>query len=304
MLDVTVCILSYNRPIFLRETLLSVLAQTRLPEKIVIYDNGSDSSVYNNIKNLLGERVQWVGADVNYYALWNFRRAMHNTESQYVMMLHDDDRLCANFLESQIAFLDANLSLAAVSCNGYFIDEVGKRTGGTLAPISVNNLFELYECSGQVAIKYAGNSCIPFSPTIYRTDIAKKIDFREDFGKVIDAVYFCDLAEIASIGYQTAPMYESRLHSGQDSSYFPYDLMNQLEEFFISRTCTHDVEKSRLQQLLIKQHTARNIKQCLQLIKQMDFFKAISLLIDSKFKWVAAVQLISAGIVKYTLRKY
>ncbi|MCR4303905.1 MAG: glycosyltransferase family 2 protein [Gallionella sp.] len=304
MLDVTVCIMSYNRPAYLREALRSVLTQTKQPKRIVIYDNGSDSGVFESVKEFVGKGVEWVGAEVNHPFIWNFSRAMFSSETRYIMMLHDDDRLCTNFLETQIGLLEANASLVAVSCNGYFIDETGKKTGGTLVSTVGGEPVELYTCSGQVALKYAGNSCIPFSPTVYRSEVARSIKFREGFDKVCDAVYFCDLAEIGSIAYQTAPLYECRVHSGQDSSYFPYDLMNQLEEFFWSRRCVNDSERAKLHNLLVWQHTARNLKQIFQSVRKGDLSPAASLLMDDKFRFVDAAKVIGAWGRKNVLRKW
>lgn len=303
MLDVTVCIMSYNRSAYLREAVRSVLAQTRRPKSIVIYDNASDKRVFESIEEFLGDELQWVGAEVNHPFIWNFNRAMTNSESKYVMMLHDDDRLCPNFLEAQIGLLESDASLVAVSCNGYFIDEAGKKNGETLVPVVGNTPVELYRCSGQVAFKYASNSCIPLSPTIYRRQIASSVKFREEFGKVCDAVYFCDLAEIGTIAYQTRPLYESRLHTGQDSSYFPYDLMNQLEQFFLSRKCITDEENAKMQSLLLKQHTTRNLKQAFHSVKNGNFLRAVSLFTDDKFRFTDAAKIVAVWIYKYIFRK-
>ena len=101
MLDITVGIMSYNRSEYLREAVLSVLAQTRRPKSIVIYDNGSDKCVFESVEELLGGEVQWMGVDVNHPFIWNFNRVMFGNTSKYVMMLHDDDRLCPNFLEER-----------------------------------------------------------------------------------------------------------------------------------------------------------------------------------------------------------
>lgn len=303
MLDVTVCILSYSRPAFLRELLYSVLSQTIQPKKIVIYDNGSDASVFESIKEFIEKGVQWVGADVNHPFIWNFNRAMLDSETRYTVLLHDDDRLCPDFLETQIRLLDADTSLVAVSCNGYLINDAGHRTGGTLTPDVGAVTADIYTCSGQVALKYASNSCIPFSPAVYRSEIARSVKFREEFGKVCDAVYFCDLAEIGSIGYQTTPLYECRVHSGQDSSYFPYDLMNQLEDFYWSRSCVNDAERAKLHNRLLKQHTVRNLKQCFQSIKNGDFSLAVSLLVDYKFRFIDAVKVIGTWGLKNVFKK-
>lgn len=304
MLDVTVCILSYNRPAFLREALLSVLAQTGKPKRIAIYDNGSDKGVRESVTDLLGSGVEWVGADVNHTFIWNFTRAMQACDTRYVMMLHDDDKLCPDFLETQIGLLETNTRLVAVSCNGHFIDQAGHRTGGTLVPIQDGHPVELYKFSGQVAMKYADNSCVPLSPAIYRTEVARKTALREDFGKVVDAVYFCDLAEQGNIGYQTKPLYECRAHPGQDSSHFPYDLLNQLEAFFWSRTCADEAEADRLHMLLLKQHATRSMKQIFLALKKGSLLRAFSLLGDPKFKLHMAFQVIGARAYKNTFRKW
>lgn len=304
MLDITVCILSYNRAAYLREAVESVLAQTKQPEKIIIYDNGSSENVFEKIKDLLDRGVQWVDAEVNHPFIWNFNRAMQNSATRYTLIMHDDDRLCPNFLEMQTQLLDSDLSIAAASCNGYFIDENGNRTGATLASTVGDAPVEFYTCGGQVALKYAANSCIPFSPTVYRTEVGRSVKFREEFGKVCDAVYFCDLAEIGPIAYQISPLYESRLHAGQDSSHFPYDLMNQLEEYFWSRRCVNDAEKATLHHLLVKQHTARNIKQLLHSAIKGNLSRAVSLLMDDKFRFADAVKVIGDWGIKRIFAKF
>jgi len=299
MLDITICILSYNRPKFLREALTSVLDQSVKPKEVIVYDNGSDECVYQEIKEFIGPMVKWRGAEFNYPAIWNFNRALRECETKYIMMFHDDDRLCPNFIESQIKFLEANDNFVAISCNGFLINEKGDRKNATLAPLGLPEI-EVFSCSGQVALKYAGNSCIPMSPMIYRTQALSLVEFREEFGKVCDAVLFCDLAEIGLIAYQTTPLYECRVHSGQDSSYFAYNLMNQLEEFFLSRRCMNATEEDKLQALLLRQHTARNIKQFYYTVKKGDFSQAIPLVLDEKFKMIDAFTIMGTWVVKKT----
>ncbi|MFA6013858.1 MAG: glycosyltransferase family A protein [Gallionellaceae bacterium] len=303
MLDITVGILSYNRGAYLREAVLSVLAQTKQAQRIVIYDNGSDANVFEAVQDLLGEGVQWAGAEFNQPFIWNFTRAMRDGESRYVMMLHDDDRLRPDFLETQIALLDSDPSLIAVSSNGYYIDHQGRKNGETLASTASMVAVEFYTCSGQVAMKYAKNSCIPLSPAIYRRAMVAQIPFREEFGKVLDAVYFCDLADQGAVAYQTMPLYECRRHDGQDSNYFPYDLMNQLEVFYASRKCANEQELARLNGLLLKQHAARNLKQIVQAAQQRNWSRALNLFQDEKFRLLDAVNVLVAWGSKSIFRK-
>lgn len=297
MLDVTVCILSYNRLAYLREAVTSVLAQTRQPKKIAIYDNGSDAGVCAGMEEFIGSGVHWIGAEMNHPFIWNFSRALTDSQTKYTLLLHDDDRLCPDFLEAQTQLLDSNAAIVAASSNGYFIDGNGVRSGRTLAPVWGYNSVEVYVCSGHVAMKYADNSCVPFSPAVYRNEIARSVKFREEFGKVADAVYFCDLADIGYVACQTRPLYESRLHSGQDSKSFPYDLMNQLERFFESRTCLSKVEQVKLRALLIRQHTARNLKLALELLKKRKLSMAFSMMRDERFRFVDSLLLVTRWVV-------
>lgn len=292
MLSITVGILSYNRPAFLREALASVLAQTQRPDRIAIYDNGSDSLVRESIADLLAQGVDWVGAAGNHPVLWNINRAMQSIQTDCFVLLHDDDRLCPNFIEKQAWAMEENPHWSALSCNGYFIDNAGKRTGTTLSVAVRESEFELFECSGQVALRYAGNSCIPFSPAMYRTVTARAVQFRTDFGKVLDATYFCDLTEISPIAYQLNPLYECRLHSGQDSSRFSIALSNKLEDFFETRKLIDESKRSELLKLLLRQHAARNLKMIFTSLKTSDFKMTYTLLMDKKFRVLDATFLI------------
>jgi GT2 family glycosyltransferase len=260
IIDLTVNILSFNRPTFLKEALFSVLSQTRLPKKIIIYDNGSLPIVFKTVEPYLSEITEWVGSEKNKPVLWNFKRALENTNTEFVMFLHDDDRLCPEFLNEQIKIMNENLDFVALSSNGFLIDQDGQRNGKYVMPSSLESNIEQYRNSGDVALKYAGSSCVPFSPAIYRSQILKDVKFRDDFGKVVDAVLFCDLAEHGVVACQTMPLYECRMHSGQDSSSFEYSLMIKLDKFFIKRKySTISIEKKVIK-LLSGNRSIRKIK--------------------------------------------
>lgn len=263
MLDVTVCILSYNRADYLSEAVASVLAQTNHPRDIAIFDNGSERGVYESMSGYLNSGVSWIGSDVTRSAIWNFRRAVAAAESKYVLVMHDDDRLCRDFLEKQIEYLESNPGVIAVACNGYIIDENSRRTGLTILANQADGDVELYECSAHVAMKYAGDSCIPFSSTVYRTRYVREIEFREEFGKVCDAVFFCDMADAGAIALNTKPLYECRVHPGQDSIHFPTELMEKLERFFWTRGSASSLDIDLLHKSLVKQHTSRIIRKIL-----------------------------------------
>jgi glycosyltransferase involved in cell wall biosynthesis len=301
-LDVTACILSLNRPEYLRDAVASVLAQTHAPKDMVIFDNGSKSDVLTAVEEYLKKGVRWQGVDVTRTVFWNFRRAVVEAKTKYVFMMHDDDRLCSDFLDKQINFLEKNPDVVAVSCNGYLIDENGIRNGRLLMPDDDNSEVELYVCSGDVALKYASDSCIPFSPIIYRSEILGHVDLREEYEKVCDAVFLCDIAEVGTVAYQPYALYECRVHAGQDSSYFSPAIMAKLENFFGTRKTKNERDMFQLRRLLITQHTSRNLRRILQALTPPRslrlIYKELRNVGDGVFSLLAAVRIISKAISK------
>ena len=267
MLEISVCILSLNRPAYLCEAVDSVLAQTKLPKYIYIFDNGSEVGVKKTVLHHLDSGVRWFGSDKTNSMSINIERAIPEVKTEFVMFMHDDDRLCLDFLEKQMAFLQENPTVCAVACNSYYIAENGERNGKVLRADFVNAKAELYSCSADVAKRYASDSCILFPTVVYKTEIVKKIKLRHAFEKVVDPVFLCDIADSGIIAYQSALLYELRIHSEQHSTYFSPDLMYKLGRFFWTRTSKNKEDIALLHKLLIRQHTSGVILSILAALK-------------------------------------
>jgi glycosyltransferase involved in cell wall biosynthesis len=259
MSNVSACILSYNRAEYLCAAIDSILQQTVRPAEILIFDNGSDAVVYDRVRPYLDRGVIWIGSEVNRSAAWNFWRAVSIAKSEYLFVLHDDDRLCGDFIEQQINFLSRNPKVGAVTCNGYLINEQGDRTGELLRRDILGDTTELYQSSAAVAIRYASDSCLPFSPIVYRAEFARARNLREEFGKVVDAVFLCDLAKVGALAYQLRPLYECRVHGAQDSSYFPAAELDRLTDYFETEVDGSAAERKELVRQLVWQHTSRQL---------------------------------------------
>ena len=304
-LDVTACVLSLNRPAYLCEAVASIQSQTRAPSRIIIFDNGSKPDVFAAIEDYLKDGVSFKGAEQTESVFWNFRRVSQEVGSEYVVILHDDDKLCPDFFDKQITFLEKHPDVVAVSCNGYLIDKHGRRNGRLLFPELNNSVAELYRCSADVALRYASDECLPMSPVVYRTKILGQVDFREEYEKVADAVFFCDMADIGVVAYQSNALYECRIHDTQDSSYFSAAVMNRLENFFWSRKTQNPEDLIRLHKKLISQHTARNLRRFLSVIKKPQSIKhcfgEFTMIWDEVFSPLAALKIIITAFTKRLL---
>jgi glycosyltransferase involved in cell wall biosynthesis len=223
--DLTVFILSYMRPEYLDAAINSVVCLGLSREQIVILDNGSPEYLMSKVKNTHQENVVWVGSQKNLGRGGNLARALGLVNTQYFMIFHDDDILLPNFLMSQVAILEANEKIAGISSNGYCVDEAGNRTGGLVLANMPSHGASIFFNSSQLIEHIYSDSCVPFSPTIYRSRILGQMkelltpNFFINFGPVCDVVMQMQLADTGGICLNFSPLYECRSHSDQDSFY-------------------------------------------------------------------------------------
>ena len=234
MTSIGVYILSYNRPEYLREAVRSVLDQNRQADRIVVLDNGSGPDVKESIAAELGKGVIWVGAEKNLPSIWNHRRVLELAHEDLFYLMHDDDRLLPNFIECQVNFLDSHSDVIASGCNGYGIDQYGKRMN-RLAREKGSAGIETYHNSAYMAELYS-RSYIPFPSIVYRNGYPQKVGFEEKYGQMIDAVFLITLADLGPIAFNDDELFEYRFHPGQDSKRLNEDLYRLKEEFILDKT--------------------------------------------------------------------
>jgi len=233
IVDVSLFIISYNRAEYLVEAVKSALDQTYRPRDITILDNGSTPDVKAAAEPFLERGVTWIGSDRTNPPSWNIRRAFTLAQGRYFVAMHDDDRLLPDFLKEQADLLDRSPELVAVGCNAFKIDAKGNR-GGPLFPTSKEQI-SWFRTSADVALLYSRSGFIPFPTVMYRNGSAQKKEFRhEEFGKVLDVIYLCDLAQVGYLAYQDKMLYEIRLHANQDSLEIPEKTMRTLDRSLLS----------------------------------------------------------------------
>jgi glycosyltransferase involved in cell wall biosynthesis len=213
--SIGVYILSYNRPQYLREAIVSVLEQKRQADRVVVLDNGSDPSVKDSVSDELKKGVVWIGADQNHSALWNHLRVFDEAKEDLFYLMHDDDRLLPDFLSVQVDFMEKNPEVIASGCNGFRIGPNGKRDGRYVREKGENRI-ERYPDSASMAELYS-RSYIPFPSIVYRNGFPQKIGLEERYGQCGDAVLLVRLAGLGQVVFLDEELMEYRMHSGQDS---------------------------------------------------------------------------------------
>jgi glycosyltransferase involved in cell wall biosynthesis len=222
--DITIFVLSHCRPNFLSESISSLLALNLAKDQIVILDNGSPQEMMASLRLRFDQSITWIGSSENKGVAWNLKRAFDLSLSKYCMVLHDDDRLISESIAIQLASLNDNPTLVAISSNGYIIDPSGIRAKSLLLLNMPSQGIRYFKNSAQVAAHVYSDSCIPFSPTIYKTSAVKSLAsnielWHQSFGPVMDVVLQMNLVDIGPIGLNFQPLYECRSHPNQDSAF-------------------------------------------------------------------------------------
>lgn len=132
MARVFIGIPTLNRPRLVRETVLSVMAQTRADWLAVVSDNVSAEAARDDVRQWvagLGEpRVGFFAQPVNGgeygQGRFFFAQALEHG-CDYLVILHDDDVLRPDFVASAVAALDAAPGCAFYVCNPSIIDDAG-----------------------------------------------------------------------------------------------------------------------------------------------------------------------------------
>lgn len=192
-MKIAVIIPTYQRPKLLLEAIESVWRQSLLPDEIII---GDDS--YDNMTELLVEEHLISHSPVPIYYFHhipslkqtkNVDYLIKKVDSDYLLLLHDDDLLMPSCLEELIKPLNSFPQVVASFGNQYLIDNSGK-----IIPENEKQFNSIYhrvpERDGLVNGEWAASvQMFPSDAYLVRSNIAKAVGY-DDNGRAGDAVDF------------------------------------------------------------------------------------------------------------------
>jgi len=122
---VSVVLLTYNRPDFLREALNGAISQTYPNLEILVCDNASDQSTTDTIRAFKDSRIQHVRREKNIGMTANAQAGFQAARGKYLTNLHDDDLWKPTFIEKMVAALEANPQAVLAFSDHSIIDPFG-----------------------------------------------------------------------------------------------------------------------------------------------------------------------------------
>ncbi len=213
-----------NRPEFVRDAILSVLAQSYTDLRVLVTDNDSEPAHARNVEafvaGLEDPRISYVSNPVadgeRGQTLYNFSRC----EEPYFMLVHDDDRLRPSLIERAVEALEADPSLAFVATSQNLIDEMGEVLVEESARYN-QWLGRHHLTDGRVAdvletVLHGG--AFSMSGTVFRRTTMAKLGFVDPDGGgfPIDMITYLRIGEAGQHGYFiNEPLADYRWHAGQ-----------------------------------------------------------------------------------------
>ena len=174
MARVCVCIPTRDRAAYVKHALASVLGQTVQDLRVLVSDDASERAaaiaVEQHVAAIGDPRVSY------YYHSRNLREFDHGRflfaqcREEFFTILHDDDCWEPNFLESCLAVLASDTSLACATANQYVIDASGARIASMTAAYQKRMGRDRYS-EGRLRIlePLLTHSVFALSSTVFRT---------------------------------------------------------------------------------------------------------------------------------------
>lgn len=203
---VSVCITTYNRAEALGRTLASLAAQTRLPDEVVVSDDGSSDETAA-VADLWSERLPrflYQRNPVNLGMPGNLNAAIGRTSGAYVANLHDADTFASTMLERWEQALDVHPTAGFVFCGVGGWPHRTEQGGGVIlhavAPLTSGRVF--YE-------RYFVHR---FSSIVWGTVMARRtaydllLPFDKRFGFISDVDMWMRMCRHFDVAYVREPL--------------------------------------------------------------------------------------------------
>src|SRR5215218_7254519 len=130
---VTVCMPTRNRAGWLGQSMRSVLAQTYQDFVLVVSDNASEDDTAEVVAGFDDPRVRYIRLDENIGLVGNHNQMLERVETEYVLILPDDDLAYPELLETTVPVLDANRRAGMVHAG---LDMIGPDGGVLTADVN------------------------------------------------------------------------------------------------------------------------------------------------------------------------
>jgi glycosyltransferase involved in cell wall biosynthesis len=210
----TVGIPTYNRAEWLAQALDSVLTQSFGDFKVIVGDNASDDDTESFMRSVTDPRVEYVRSEVNVGSMRNINNLISLADTEYLLLLPDDDVLYPGHLRASMAILDTHPSVGAVHSAHNRID-ASSRVIARVDPVSCRASSTLEPSDRALERLMHSSVGLCFCSVVYRTQaVVAAGGLHEELGPFCDRELWMQLALEWDFGYLATPFVGQRAHPG------------------------------------------------------------------------------------------
>ena len=210
---ITVGIPTFNRARWLRGAIESVLAQTFTSFRLIVSDNASEDETPDVVRSFSDDRIEYLRSERNRGAIGNLNHLVAIAETDYLVLLPDDDILYPEHLGAAVELLDRFETVGLAHSAFDFIDDESRVTRH-VNPLPSRPPVRIQ--SRDLALEWMMSSrwglCFP--SVVYRTRaIAPTGGFREEEEPFGDRKLWMRIALKWDFGYIAKPLAGFRTHA-------------------------------------------------------------------------------------------
>jgi glycosyltransferase involved in cell wall biosynthesis len=211
--QLTVGIPTFNRSKLLAEAIESVLAQSFTNFRLIVSDNASDDDTPKVVESYGDQRVEYQRSDHNRGAIGNINRLIELAETEYLVLLPDDDLLYPGHLEATVGLLE-RFPTAGLAHSAYHLIDQHSRVVRRIDPCSTRSGVTLQPRDRALEQLMTSPGGLCFSSIAYRTRaIVDAGGFRADEEPFGDRQLWMRIALNWDFGYVATPLAGFRAHA-------------------------------------------------------------------------------------------
>jgi len=220
MPKVSVIVPTYNRALYLKEAIQSILDQEFQDFDIIITDNASSDETESVVAAFASNKICYYKNEANIGVVNNHNKALSLATGTYICVFSDDDIMLQDNLAKKVAVLEKHQSVVLVHSNVFVIDENGKVVGSHWA----ERYYDKWKIShgkdsvftgiDYFKILYCDWNIISMPSVIFRRNVLKNV-----LGFNAESKYFCDwdmwmrMVLYGDVYYIQQPLVKYRMHS-------------------------------------------------------------------------------------------
>lgn len=228
---ISVALCTYNGEQFLSEQLESLKCQTRLPDELVVCDDGSTDNTVTLIEKFAQNAPFKVRIFVNEQTLGvtkNFEKALTYCEGKYLFLCDQDDLWEAEKIAQMTAFLEQNPSVSVAFSDAFLVNEkaifLQKRLWDVVRLYP--SQLEQWRKGKSIELMLIGNRVAGCTMALRRSFLQKIAPFPTDVPDFLHDTWIAFVASILSqIQFISTPLVKYRQHPWQQVGTRPKNLV-------------------------------------------------------------------------------